>query len=376
MSNAAVDMRSGASDVPGPSDQDVAQYLRTGLRNRWWPVLASRFVAPGGAPLAITRLNEQLVVWRDAAGEVHVQTDRCPHRAVPLSRGTNEGDRLRCRYHGLEVGPDGVVLRVPGQPGCPLEGKKAVKSFPAKEVADGIFVWFGDRLHEEPGPFTPPPQLAADEYASFLCYADWDAFWRYNYDNFMDPMHGTFLHANSHTMSEGDLQANFRVRDTDTGYIFEKVGQRDVNFDWSEFVDENMIFARLEIPYPASAGPGGLFTIIAFSTPVDEDNTAVFIWRVRKVSDWQRDTWRFMYKMKIEERHWTVLEQDRSIMQGAKPGLEKHEMLYSHDAGVIRLRRHLARIARQQLEALATSPPGPASPVNVRATAGTGAAAS
>ena len=140
MSTLALEPRRAAasaapSAVPKLTDQEVQQYLRTGLRNRWWPILPSRFVGTGGKPLGITRLGEPLVLWRDSKGTIHVQTDRCPHRAVPLSRGINEGDRLRCNYHGVEVGPDGTVLNVPGQPGCPLEGKKAVKTYPSQEVA-------------------------------------------------------------------------------------------------------------------------------------------------------------------------------------------------------------------------------------------------
>jgi hypothetical protein len=40
------------------------------------------------------------------------------------------------------------------------------------------------------------------------------------------------------------------------------------------------------------------------------------------------------------------------MLKGLKPGLEKYEMLYHHDAGVIRLRRYLAQHARQQLTEL------------------------
>jgi len=335
-----------------PTDQEVQAYLRTGLRNRWWPILPSRFVEVCGKPLGLTRLGEPLVVWRDAKGVVHVQTDRCPHRAVPLSRGINEGDRLRCNYHGVEVAPDGTVLSVPGQPGCALEGKKAVKTYPSQEIADAIFVWFGDALNEEPAPFTPPPQLVHADYSNFLCYADWETHWRFLYDNNMDPMHGTFLHANSHSMYQGDTKAHFITRDTPSGFFFEKEGQRDVNFDWSELVDDNALFVRLEIPYPPSAGPGGNFGIISFGTPVDAEHTACFFWRVRKVSGWQRDTWRFLYRTNIEARHWAVLEQDRDMLAGCKPGIEKHEMLYQHDAGVIRLRRYLAKQTHAQLSAL------------------------
>lgn len=340
------------TDVAGPTEQQVQARLATGLRNRWWPVLPSRFIAAGGKPLGITRLGEPLVLWRDSKSIVHVQLDRCPHRAVPLSRGINEGDRLRCNYHGVEVGPDGKVLNVPGQPGCPLEGKKAVKTFPSQEIAGAIFVWFGDALHEEAPALVPPPQLAHDDYARMLCYADWEMHWRFLYDNNMDPMHGTFLHANSHTMYQGDTKAHFITRDTPTGFFFEKEGQRDVNFDWSELVDDGALYVRLEIPYPPSAGPGGNFGIISFGTPIDDHRTACFFWRVRKVDGWQRDTWRFLYKTKIEERHWAVLEQDREMLAGCKSGIEKYEMLYQHDAGVIRLRRYLARETSTQLAAL------------------------
>ncbi len=346
-------MQRPPATAPAPlADQEVQAYLRTGLRNRWWPLLPSRFVETGDKPLGLMRMGEKLVLWRDMAGEVHVQTDRCPHRAVPLSRGTNEGDRLRCIYHGVEVGPDGTVLAVPGQPGCPLEGKRAVKTYPAREIAGAIFAWFGDALHETPAAFDPPKELVSDEYSHFVCYADWKAPWRYVYDNLMDPMHGTFLHANSHTMSQGETQAVFVTRETPTGFVFEKAGQRDVNFDWSEIADDGALYVRLEIPYPASGGPGGNFGIVSIVTPIDESNCAAFFWRVRRVSGWQRDAWRFLYRTVLEPRHWHVLEQDRAILDGVGLGLEKYEMLYQHDAGVIRMRRYLAQQARAQLTEL------------------------
>jgi hypothetical protein len=150
-------------------------------------------------------------------------------------------------------------------------------------------------------------------------------------------------------MFQGDTKAHFVTRDTPHGFFFEKEGQRDVNFDWSELVDDGALYVRLEIPYPKSGGPGGNFGIVGFSTPADENNMAAFFWRTRKVSGWQRNAWRFLYKTNLEPRHWHVLEQDREMLAGMKPGLEKFEMLYQHDAGVIRLRRYLAQQVRKQL---------------------------
>ena len=45
----------------------------------------------------------------------------------------------------------------------------------------------------------------------------------------MDPMHGAYLHAKSHSMAFGDKKANMRIENTESGLIFEKEGQREVD---------------------------------------------------------------------------------------------------------------------------------------------------
>jgi hypothetical protein len=168
----------------------------------------------------------------------------------------------------------------------------------------------------------------------------------------MDPMHGTFLHRQSHSMSFGDTTATFQIRDTPTGFVFEKEGQRNVNFDWTEFLDTGAHWLRLEIPYPATGGPGGNFHIVGVYTPIDEAHTAVFHWRCRKVDGWARDTWRFLYKNRLEARHWAVLEQDRVMLAQFEPDANQRENLYQHDMGVARLRRVFRVKAEVQLKAL------------------------
>ncbi len=89
------------------SAQTVQDYLDQGLRGMWYPVLASWEV--GNNPVGITRLEQQIVVWRDKQGAIHALEDRCPHRGARLSMGWNLGDRIACWYHGVEVGGDGEV---------------------------------------------------------------------------------------------------------------------------------------------------------------------------------------------------------------------------------------------------------------------------
>jgi phenylpropionate dioxygenase-like ring-hydroxylating dioxygenase large terminal subunit len=338
-----------ATTAPVSSDE-IDDLIRRGIRNRWYAICPSSFVAE--TPIAMWRAGEVLVVWRDAHGVVHVQEDRCPHRGAPLSLGNNLGDRIRCIYHGVEIGSDGTVLSVPGSPGCALEGRKALRTFPAVECADAVFSWFGDELHSEPAPFRPPVQLAGDEYSAFLCYSEWNAPFRFVVENSLDPAHGAFLHRVSHSMSQGDEEADFTVRDTEHGFIVEKTTQHDVNFDWAEMVDDGAIFLRLEIPYGKYAGPGGTFGIIGCVTPVDDENCAIFFWRVRRVQGWQRDVWRFLFRTSLEGKHWAVLEQDRALLEAYAPDADRSEHLYRHDLGIARYRKHVRHQAKAQLEAL------------------------
>jgi len=334
-----------------PTDADVEDLLELGLRNRWYPILPSSMVA--GKPVAVRRFGQKLVVWRDDKGAVHVQADRCPHRGAALSIGNHLGDRLRCIYHGVEVGPDGHIVSVPGLPGCRLEGRQAVPTYPSREARGAVFVWYGDALHAEPDVFCPPIELRDDgPYEAFLCHYEWKAPWRSVYDNNMDPMHGAFLHAVSYTMSEGSKVATFHTRNTQNGFIFEKVEQKNVNFDASEWCDTGVMFCRLGIPYPAMAGPGGNLGIIFIGTPIDRATMAGFSWRCRHVEGWQRDLWRFMYRMRLNAPSCAVLDQDRTVLEATEPDARRHEMLYNHDVGLVRMRRIMADAARSQLRAL------------------------
>jgi hypothetical protein len=44
-----------------------------------------------------------------------------------------------------------------------------------------------------------------------------------------------------------------------------------------------------------------------------------------------------------------VLEQDRVAVENMEPDANQREHLYAHDAGIVRLRRHLRKLAEQQV---------------------------
>ena len=325
----------------------INQRVNTGLKNLWHPVLPSWGVY--NDPVGITRLSENIALWRDDNGNVRAIEDRCPHRGARVSLGWNLGERVACWYHGIEIAGDGTVIDVPAVENCPMVGKKLIKSYPVKEVHNAIFLYFGDESHQEPPELELPDELVSEDYSNFLCTAKWSCNYRYAIDNVMDPMHGAYLHAVSHSMAFGDKTAEMQVVKTNSGIIFEKIAQRDVNFDWVEIGETGALWMRLSIPYRKSAGPGGSFNIVGFATPVDEGHCQVFFWRTRKVSGWQKDVWRFLYKNKLERLHWDVLEQDRIILQEMAPNARDSEMLYEHDQGLASVRRIMKQKAENQL---------------------------
>ncbi|MEX2453168.1 MAG: aromatic ring-hydroxylating dioxygenase subunit alpha [Rhodospirillaceae bacterium] len=330
-----------------PAARDI---LDTGLRNRWYGIVPSDRV--GERPVAIRRWDRDLVLWRDRDGAVHLLDDRCPHRGAPLSIARHDGDRLTCVYHGVEILGDGSVAMVPGPPDCDMAGQCRVNAYPTAEHRGLIFAGRGDGLGTPVAPFALPGRLAGEDYEAFLSYQEWRCPYRYMIDNNMDPMHGAFLHRVSHSMAEGASEAEFAMHPTDTGFLFEKKGQKGVNFDWSEWYDVGFQAVCLEIPYPKSGGPGGSFGIVFHITPIDRNSSACFFWRHRKVAGWQRDTWKFLYRNRLEGRHWHVLEQDRLVAEKMAADADSNEYLYAHDVALARVRKLMADEAERQAAAL------------------------
>jgi phenylpropionate dioxygenase-like ring-hydroxylating dioxygenase large terminal subunit len=320
-----------------------------GFRGQWYALTAARNV--GAAPLALERMGESLVLWRDAQGAVHVQDDRCPHRGARLSLGRVDESTIVCPYHGIAIDADGRIASVPALPGCPIEGRLAVRTYAVLEIAGAIFAYFPTPADEAPTPFAPPPEFGDPAWAHFLCETTWQTNYRYAVENVIDPMHGPYLHGDSHTMQYGAKDDVMEIGDTPEGFRVSRKLQKNVAFDYTEYAETGALWMRLDIPYPVRNGPGGPFRIIGFATPIGERTTQIFFWRLRKVDGWQRDLWRFLFRERLEARHYAVLEQDRIVLESMPDDARDHEILYQHDIGITRLRRRFKALAREQIEA-------------------------
>ena len=243
-------------NVMADDKQRIDALINCGLFDQWYAVAKSVQVQPGVAH-AVKALGRNLVLWRDTGGQLHCLEDYCPHRGAKLSRGEILGDNIACRYHGVTLDGSGTVVRVPAMPGCALEGRRPVESFPIEEANDAIFVYFASAEHPDPAPLTLPEEVTSPEWSAVLCVAPWACNYRFALDNLADPMHGSYLHHHSYTLSRGARSGRMRaVELPDGGFLVEREGQRGVNFDWIEVHQTGALWCRLDIPYPRSAGPG------------------------------------------------------------------------------------------------------------------------
>jgi phenylpropionate dioxygenase-like ring-hydroxylating dioxygenase large terminal subunit len=325
--------------------------LNTGLLGQWYVIAKSSQVQPG-RPFAVKALGMKLVLWRNAAGQIQCIEDYCPHRGAPLSRGTVRGDLLSCAYHGVQLDGTGTVAKVPALPGCLLEGRKELKSFVVEEHRDGVFAWFPSADQQDPLPLILPYEMVGDAYAMFLTTGLWETNYRYALENIADPMHGPYLHAISFTLSEGSLEDTVKLTSVEHGFNVARVAQQGANFDWAELIlDNGAPHCRVNIPYPAAGGPGGIMRVVNFITPVDDVNSRIFFWRCREITGLEREVWRFLFRTTFEPRHWDVLEQDREMLAAMPDNARHRERLYQHDIGITRLRQLMSKKAKAQIQA-------------------------
>jgi len=172
-----------------------AAYRRARQRpwGNWYVVGASREI-PSARPVGRTVDGAEVVLWRDTAGRLLGGPGACPHLGAPLAAAVVDGDRLRCRWHGLALGGADGGSPVGGW--CPL---------PVHD--DGVLAWVRlDRLGGQPPtdrPLVPErPEggvLAAVATVIGRCQP------RDVVRNRLDPWHGAWFHPYSF--------ANLRVLD-------------------------------------------------------------------------------------------------------------------------------------------------------------------
>jgi phenylpropionate dioxygenase-like ring-hydroxylating dioxygenase large terminal subunit len=176
------------------------------LRRYWQPVALSEELQGDGAPLPVTLMGEELVVFRDEQGRVGVLDAHCCHRGADLSYGRLEDGGLRCIYHGWLYDVHGKILEQPGEPNKG-ENRHKIRhpAFPCREIGGIILAYIG------PG---EPPLLPNYEFLQvpqnqrFVSKIHHQCNYLQSNEGNIDPVHLSFLHRN---LEDSDRDRKRRV---------------------------------------------------------------------------------------------------------------------------------------------------------------------
>lgn len=146
-------------------------------------------------PQAIKVLDEELVLFRDQAGQIGLIGAHCPHRGASLEYGDIEGGGIRCAYHGWLFNIHGQCLEMPAEPkDSKFPEKVKHLSYPVQQQGGLIFAYMGPDKANQP----PLPRYRALAASVGQRSLEATRVYDYNWFNFIengaDPVHFSTLH--------------------------------------------------------------------------------------------------------------------------------------------------------------------------------------
>ena len=124
------------------------------MRRYWQPAALSDALGPDKR-IAVQLFGEELVLFRDAAGQAALIGRWCAHQGVDMIYGRVEPDGIRCMYHGWLFDACGrVIVRGEWVEGGEKRMEVGQPAYPCREAAGIIFAYMGSG--------EPPPMPAYD----------------------------------------------------------------------------------------------------------------------------------------------------------------------------------------------------------------------
>lgn len=163
------------------------------VRNAWYMAAWTQEVPQDGF-LARTLLDAKWLLFRNKDGSWAMVADRCPHRFVPLSRGTFEHGRIACGYHGLTFDGSGNCVHNPF--GGELPDTARLATYPVVEAHGGLWFWPGD---PDAADHATIPDFSFIDAGNPIERAHYVMGVHYELiaDNLLDLSHAEFLHVES-----------------------------------------------------------------------------------------------------------------------------------------------------------------------------------
>ena len=331
------------------------------IRNCWY--VAGRSEDFGRDLTAVTLLEDEIAVFRDTGGRAIALEDACPHRKLPLSRGTVEGDHVVCGYHGLTFDCTGACVSAPTQLDNPPR-RAAVQSYPAEDRWGFLWLWMGDPASADPGDIIDIPNFDAADWGKTPRGAmSMKAHYLYIVDNLLDPSHVAWVHLTSFAGAGTDTRP-LDLEEIDDGVIVSRwvldeappPYYKDMlpfgpTCDRKQHYECRLPSTAINMSIYTPTGEGGAdkplspnaFINISYNfiTPIDADTTMYFWFQNRNM---HADDAALSQRMFDGAR--MAFQEDKDVLEHVQTGMAKRKGGYLNlglDAGAVRFRNRVAK---------------------------------
>ena len=326
------------------------------LSNSWY-MAAWAEELPDGSVLSRRLLDRLWLLYRCADGTIAMLEDRCPHRFVALSKGTREGDRIVCGYHGLGFDASGNCVHSPFPGVAP---KASVATMPAVERHLGVWFWPGDPALADPATIPDYSYLAgarSAERGHLVIQGNYELVT----DNLMDLTHAEFIHRKSFGVNGSIFGGQQSVRQDADGAIWNNWDMPDSNSpQWAAPLlgDAGKVDQWLHMRWHAPA----CMDLSIGMTRAGTDRQDFVVTPMRNphiITPETQTTSHYFYdhapgEAEAAQARKVFVEEDEPMIASAQAGLgdqdfwDARPLILPSDAGAIRARRRLMQLRRAE----------------------------
>lgn len=292
-------------------------------RTLWHPVALSHAV--GSQPLAATLLGEDLVLWRDAAGQAHAWMDQCPHRGARLSLGRVRQGQLECAYHGWRFEGSGQCTHIPATPEFQPGPRYCARSYAAQEAYGMLWVRLQEP-EEAPQPIHGLPLFAAESEPRLRKTTSGPYFVNTSapriIENFLDMAHFGYVHEDWLGSREHTAIPPYEVERTERGVLATGClawqprssihAESGAQVEYTYEVTAPYMAVLTKVPEAGTTAIEGMREAIAmFVCPVTEETSVA--WTRMAMNDFESPDARLI------DFQDTIFGQDRPVLESQRP---------------------------------------------------------
>ena len=306
------------------------------LKNAWY--VAGWSKEYGQKLVAQKLLNECVVLYRKQDGTPVALEDACPHRKLPLSKGSLKNDAIECGYHGLTFDGSGKCVAAPTQPEQ-IPEKARVRSYPVVDRYRLLWIWMGEPELADPNDIV---HIENFDNPNWGCTEGGTMEMECNYlwicDNLLDPSHVAWVHVSSFA-GAGTDDGQLDLHRTDSGVTVSRwiYGQLPSPYysGLVEFEGQCDRLQHYELRIPSIAINKSVYTPVGtggpdrpavdktyinvsynFMTPVDDGLTRYFWFQHRNTDPNDESVSKFM-----NDGARMAFEEDRAVLTEVHKGM-------------------------------------------------------